>query len=74
MARSTYIYIVQKAGSGEVLRAFTVKHEAQGWVGGEGRSCWPLVVMRLKDGARHPAPDPRGNNVWTDMNVFLRGD
>lgn len=50
MARSSYVWVVQSP-SGEVVNAFTVKHELASWL--EGRESQYLVT-RVRDGALNP--------------------
>lgn len=61
MARSSYIYVVRDAIDGELITAFTVKHELARWL--DARSS-KFLITRIHDGGQvHGRPpvtlDPR---------------
>lgn len=54
MARSTYIWLVQD-GDGDVVAAFTVKHELGAWLDKHGPD---FLVSRIRDGNSDPTARP----------------
>jgi len=54
MARSTYIWFVQD-GQGDVVAAFTVKHELTKWLEANGTN---FLVSRIRDGLQAPGERP----------------
>lgn len=54
MARATYIWIVQN-GEGDIVAAFTVKHELGSWLDANGSD---YLVLRIRDGRWNAAARP----------------
>jgi hypothetical protein len=55
MARSNYVYIVRDGITGDLVAAFTVKHELRSWLDGWGSL---VAVSRLHDGPWNAGRDP----------------